>query len=538
LKILSVSDLELGSIYSPQVRSRFGDVDMVIACGDLPYYYLEYIISMLDKPLYYVRGNHASKEEFSSEGDRREPWGGIDLHRRVVRDSSGLLLAGIEGCVRYNRGAYQYTQPEMWSMVLLMVPALILNRIRYGRYLDIFVSHAPPWKIHDLEDPPHRGAKAFRWLVDVFKPAAHLHGHIHVYGSSVAVTSKRNETHIMNAYGYREFYLEMRPRAVPCIGKTLADLGKEVEMTGFDERKTSQIITRMAQSDYETALRKSFWRSLFSWVTQSDNRLLSYDEVRKVLPVAGQHYAGFKTISIDQVVGSVGRYQDFDRVFLPTQKKTSGRWISIDEAHLRSDDLPPIEVYKIGDTYFVKDGHHRVSVARERGQKFIDATVVEVDIPVPIDKDANIDDILRLREQADFLVKTGLKNLRPDSNVELTLPGGYEKLIHHIEVHRWFMGEERKAEVQWSDAVAGWYDDVYSPLVQVIGQEQLLKDFPRRSESDLYLWIIEHLWYLREEYKGDVSLETAATSFRQEFAQRPRRWLNRLRKWLPGKKTE
>lgn len=203
MKILSVSDVELGIIYSPQIAQRFEDVDLLIGCGDLPYYYLEYMISTLNVPLYYVRGNHASKVEITSHGERREPWGAVDLHRRVICDATGLILAGIEGSVRYNFGAHQYTQGQMWSMVLLMTPALFIHRMLYGRYLDIFISHAPPWKIHDADDLPHQGIKAFNWLARVFKPAYHLHGHIHVYRSDTITETQSGATRVINSYGYR-----------------------------------------------------------------------------------------------------------------------------------------------------------------------------------------------------------------------------------------------------------------------------------------------------------------------------------------------
>jgi len=155
MKILAVSDVELGFIYSPQIARRFQDVDLIIGCGDLPYFYLEYMISMLDVPLYFVRGNHASQSEYGVGGERHFPWGAVDLHRRAVRDESGLLLAGIEGSNRYNFGEHQYTQVEMWAFAFSLAPALMVNKIRYGRYLDILITHAPPWKIHDMDDLPH-----------------------------------------------------------------------------------------------------------------------------------------------------------------------------------------------------------------------------------------------------------------------------------------------------------------------------------------------------------------------------------------------
>jgi Icc-related predicted phosphoesterase len=209
MRILAVSDVESNLVYSPQIGKRFRDIDLAIGCGDLPYYYLEFIISSLDIPLYFVRGNHASHLESGENGDRTAPWGAIDLHQRVLRDHSGLLMAGIEGSIRYNNGFHQYTQSEMWSMVMGLVPGLYLNRLRYGRYLDVFVTHSPPWKIHDMEDRPHRGIKAFNWLVKVFQPTFHLHGHVHVYRSDTITETQIGQTRVINTFGYRELTLDL-----------------------------------------------------------------------------------------------------------------------------------------------------------------------------------------------------------------------------------------------------------------------------------------------------------------------------------------
>lgn len=208
MKILAVSDVELGVVYSPHVRERFPGVDVIIGCGDLPYSYLEFMVSTLDARLYYVRGNHSPRTEHTVAGDRRSPWGGFNLHGRSARHESGLLLAGVEGCLQYNYGPHQYTQFEMWLLVLALVPRLLLNKIRYGRYLDVFVTHAPPWKIHDADDRPHRGVRAFRWLDRVFQPALHLHGHIHIYRQDTTRETQLGATRIINAYGYRELDLD------------------------------------------------------------------------------------------------------------------------------------------------------------------------------------------------------------------------------------------------------------------------------------------------------------------------------------------
>lgn len=209
MNILAVSDIELGYIYNVQIAQRFQDVDLVVSCGDLPYYYLEFIISMLDKPLYYVRGNHQGKVEIGVGGERTSPWGAVDLHNCTARTQHGLLLAGVEGSLRYNFGPHQYSQAEMWANVLSLAPSLLYNRIRHGRFLDIFISHAPPWKIHDMDDLPHRGIKAFRWLIRVFKPTYHLHGHIHVYRPGTQIQTQLENTQVVNCYGYRELSLEL-----------------------------------------------------------------------------------------------------------------------------------------------------------------------------------------------------------------------------------------------------------------------------------------------------------------------------------------
>ncbi len=205
MKILAVSDVELGLLYSAQVAKRFPDIDLIISCGDLPVYYLDYISSTLNIPLYFVLGNHQNNPVWRSDNILpRNPFTGTNLHRSCSVFNNRLLLAGVEGSLRYNKGKQQYTQDQMWQHVFSLVPQLFWNRVRYGRFLDIFVTHAAPWKIHDQEDLPHVGIKAFRWLNKVFRPMLHLHGHIHVYRSDTVVETMYYQTKIINVYGYRE----------------------------------------------------------------------------------------------------------------------------------------------------------------------------------------------------------------------------------------------------------------------------------------------------------------------------------------------
>jgi Icc-related predicted phosphoesterase len=203
LTVLALSDAIVPYMYSPQVRRRFPEVGLVIGCGDLPYYYLEYIYDALGKPLFFVRGNHDKIVEYSVEGQRVAPCGGINLHRQVI-NHQGLLLAGVEGCLRYRPGPFMYTQAEMWLHVFSLAPRLLANRLAHGRCLDLFVTHAPPTGIHDGPDLPHQGIHAFRWFLRVFKPAFHLHGHIHVYRPDTVTETRFGATQVLNVFNFRQ----------------------------------------------------------------------------------------------------------------------------------------------------------------------------------------------------------------------------------------------------------------------------------------------------------------------------------------------
>ncbi|OLD33739.1 MAG: hypothetical protein AUI44_00200 [Chloroflexi bacterium 13_1_40CM_2_67_6] len=287
-----------------------------------------------------------------------------------------------------------------------------------------------------------------------------------------------------------------------------------------------------AHADFQRARRKAFWRQLGSWLVRADNALLAFEEVRKQLRAHARREGGMREVAIDQIVGSVGRYRDFDRAFLPRQLRTRDRWESIDRAHLEGVELPPIELYKIGEIYFVKDGNHRVSVARERGQVFVDARVIEVVSPAPITSVEDLLDWIRNTDMLAFYAATRIGELRPDARIELTLPGQYEKLLEHISTHRWYLGIEKKREIAYDEAVASWYDRVYLPTVEAIRHADALRDFPHRTEADLYLWITEHHWYLHEAGlpKGH-DLEQIVSGYAAERSERPLKRLGRAIRW-------
>ena len=292
--------------------------------------------------------------------------------------------------------------------------------------------------------------------------------------------------------------------------------------------------SQAAHADFDRARRKAFMNELASTMSGRPNWLLSFDEVQRTLRLTGQYYGGVQQVPVSQIVGSVDRYHDFDRQFLPTQSFTRPRWESVDIANLTDVDLPPVQLYNVGGVYFVKDGNHRVSVAKEKGMEFIDAEVIECPTTVPLPNLSTIkdqQDLLRLAEYARFLEQTRLDKLRENVRIEFTSLGRYDVLLEHISAHRWYMGVERNRPIEWEEAVLDWYDHVYCPLVQIIEENQILADFTGRTAGDLYLWIMDHRWYLREDTGVDIGPHTAALSYDAQYGKWTRkvvRFLQRL----------
>lgn len=268
---------------------------------------------------------------------------------------------------------------------------------------------------------------------------------------------------------------------------------------------------KMANEDFERALFKAFWRKVRNWFTGDHNELLAYDDVRARIPFSGQHDLGLRQVPVDQIVGSVGRFRDFDRAFLPVQTHTRDRWVSIDKAHYADVILPPVDLYKIGDLYFVKDGNHRISVARERGQQFVDAFVIEVAVPGPVYSEKDLDGLIVAEERRLFLEATRLNEIQEQEAFNTSLSGQYPKLLEHITAHRWFLGERRGEEIPYPEAVISWFENVYMPVVDLIRRHEVNTSFNEYTALDLYLWIIEYHWHLRQAVQQEVQdAETAA----------------------------
>ena len=286
---------------------------------------------------------------------------------------------------------------------------------------------------------------------------------------------------------------------------------------------SDQWTSAQVNDDWMRARRQAIWEAVFDVVARRPSELLPLDEVRSRLNVRGSAYRGLQHVPLEKIVGSEGRYADFDRRFLPRRDSTADRWRNIDRAQYQSVTLPPVELYKIGDIYFVKDGNHRVSVGRQRGQKDIDAYVTEYEVDVPLDPSISMRDLLIKEEYSDFLDWTGLARLRPEQRIELSALGGYLELVNHINTHRYYLSVERGGPIEAEDAVASWYDNVYRPVVDAIRQHGILRYFPGRTEADLYLWIMQHRKMLHESEGGDPGAEAATLDYASRYGRRS--WL-------------
>ena len=268
--------------------------------------------------------------------------------------------------------------------------------------------------------------------------------------------------------------------------------------------------SEQARADFQRARFKAFTNRIWDSLSGQRTTLLSYDDIKEKLHVGGPIYRGVQTVRVDQIAGSLNRYHEFDRVFLPSSEKLASRWQSVNRAFYQEISLPPVVLYKVGQVYFVVDGHHRVSVARDQGQVYIDAEVRECSTRVNITADIKTEDLEILQSKVHFLERTALDSMKPEANIKLTIPDGFDRMLEHIAVHHYFMGLDMQRDISEQEAVVDWYDKVYLPIINVIHETDILADFPNKTESDLYLWILDHQHYLAEEEGAPLQPPTDA----------------------------
>ncbi|MDR1126632.1 MAG: transcriptional regulator [Treponema sp.] len=303
----------------------------------------------------------------------------------------------------------------------------------------------------------------------------------------------------------------------------------------MDERIDHKIQVLQAAEDFDRAKSKAALTRIMNFINTDKDKLLSFNDVKDILKPKNQVYMGIQVIPVRLIVGSEGRYQDFNRFFLPKAEHLRARWERVDQAQLQSINLPPIQLYEIGGAYFVRDGNHRVSVAKSQGVESIDAEVISLSSGIDIKPNQTIDDLklsLIKYEKTIFYEKTHFAELTGDNNLDFTATGRYDVIYNHILVHKYFINQGIDEEIPFDSALVSWYKNVYLPIVQIIKTEWIRFDFPGATPGDLYVWIVKHWDFLKKKYGIHYSLSRAARDFTVKYGDGKGKFMRFLSKML------
>jgi len=281
------------------------------------------------------------------------------------------------------------------------------------------------------------------------------------------------------------------------------------------------VLVQQAAEDFSRARGEAILSQIQNFLNTDRDKLLSFHDVKDILKPKNEVYRGNQTVPIKLIVGSEGRYHDFNKFFLPKKDHLRNRWQRVDEAHLKDIILPPIQLYEIGGVYFVRDGNHRVSVAKAKKVEFIDAVVTSLTTEINIKPSMTTDELreaLIVYEKNIFYEKTNFGGLTNYNDLNFSSTGRYDVIYNHILVHKYYLNEKKEEEIPFSEALVSWFNNVYSPVIKIIKEQWLLVNFPGRTEADLYVWIIKHWDFLKKKY-GTYSLAKAAGDFSVKYGK-------------------
>ncbi len=286
-----------------------------------------------------------------------------------------------------------------------------------------------------------------------------------------------------------------------------------------------------AMEDFSKAKRKAKFQGILSALQWKNNDLMSLYEVTSIIKPKSETYLGMRTIPVSRIIGSEGRYHDFSSAFLPKREQLRSRWCSIDSAMMSDVVLPPISVYSLGGYYFVRDGNHRVSVAKAQGVEFIDAEVVELDTEIPLRPGITMKEIRSkvVDYERNMFIAQYKPSYLPMGDIVFTTPGAYPEMVNHILVHKYYINQNIDHEISFEDAAKSWYENVYSPIVKEIREEHLLAAFPGQTEGDMYLWLVRRWDEYKKEYGNSM---TAAEAVRKAGLERGKDVFHRLERYM------
>lgn len=291
------------------------------------------------------------------------------------------------------------------------------------------------------------------------------------------------------------------------------------------------IFKRQSEDDFYKAYNKALFNDLQHFLNPDESSLLSFTDVKQMLRPNGEVYMGMQVVPVDMIAGSEGRYKDFDNHFFPKSMHLRNRWESIDRAILSDVILPPIVLYEIGGLYFVRDGNHRVSVARSQGIESIDAEVISLQSEIKLKKGMTKGQIFRKvieYEKRVFYSETAFGDITDCWNLDFTTPGQYDVLYQHIQVHKYYLNQNKTEEITMEEAILSWYNDLYLPIINTIKKQKIMRRFRHRKPADLYVWIIKYWDELKKKFGDNVSIDSAAAEFSGKFGSGPTKRFLRL----------
>lgn len=280
------------------------------------------------------------------------------------------------------------------------------------------------------------------------------------------------------------------------------------------------IASQQAESDFNRARNKALINEIQHLLSPEEASLISLNDVKQMIKPINETYVGMKVIPIEKIVGSEGRYNDFDNNFFPKSSHLKNRWEHVDEAAIQDINLPPIKVYEIAGLYFVRDGNHRVSVAKTRGTEFIDAEVVTLQSEIKLKQPDNINDIIKQiinYEKRVFYNETSFGDITEYWCLDFSRTGRYDVILNHILTHKYYMNQNKEEEVSMEDAINSWFHTVYLPLVSIIRDQKILHHFPGRTLGDMYVWIVRFWDDLKQKFGDEVSMSAAVTDFNATY---------------------
>ncbi len=278
-------------------------------------------------------------------------------------------------------------------------------------------------------------------------------------------------------------------------------------------------ISTQTDEDFTKARNKALFNEIQHFLNPEEAKLISFTDIKKILRPKNEVYKGMQVVPIELIAGSEGRYHDFDNHFFPKNNFLKSRWERVDSAMLQDINLPPITLYEVGGLYFVRDGNHRVSVAKMRGVENIDAEVVSLQSEIKLKPGSNRTQILKQvlnYEKRVFYSETNFGDITDYWCLDFSSTGQYDVIYNHILTHRYYINMDKSEQISFEDAALSWFENVYMPVIQVIQKQHILRKFKGRTASDLYIYLIKFWDELKQKFGNDFSLEKAAKDFTQK----------------------